>query len=151
MKFLIKKTPDNFIKSVNDEISSILNRHFNSFYPDYDYEDETDKLIMPVEVRDKNNEYDIRAELPGVKKNDLDISLNDGYLTITATKTEENNDDEKSYKKSEFSYGEFSRTIKLPQEVDADRIDAKLDNGVLKIVAPKLNKTKETVKKISVK
>ncbi len=151
MKLLIKKTPDNFIKSVNDEISSILNRRFNSFYPDYDYENETDNLVMPVEVRDKSNEYDIRAELPGVNKNDLDISLNDGYLTITATKTEEKNEDEKSYKKSEFSYGVFSRTIQLAQEVDADKIEAKLDNGVLKIVAPKLNKEKETVKKISVK
>ena len=151
MKLLIKKTPDNFIKSVNDEISSILNRHFNSYYPDYDYESEADNLIMPVEVRDKNNEYDIRAELPGVDKKDLDISLNDGYLTITATKTEEKNEDEKSYKKSEFSYGIFSRTIQLAQEVDADKIDAKLENGVLKIVAPKLNKEKETVKKISVK
>ena len=151
MKLLIKKTPDNFIKSVNDEISSILNRRFNSFYPDYDYENETDNLVMPVEVRDKNNEYDIRAELPGVNKNDLDISLNDGYLTITATKTEEKNEDEKSYKKSEFSYGVFSRTIQLAQEVDSDKIEAKLENGVLKIVAPKLNKEKETVKKISVK
>ena len=94
MKFLVRKTPDNFIKSVNDEINSILNRHFNSYYPDYDYENETDNMIMPVEVRDKTNEYDIRAELPGVKKEDLDISLNDGYLTITATKTEEKNEDE---------------------------------------------------------
>ena len=151
MKLLIKKTPDNFIKSVNDEISSILNRRFNSFYPDYDYESETDNLVMPVEVRDKNNEYDIRAELPGVSKNDLDISLNDGYLTITATKTEEKNEDEKTYKKSEFSYGVFSRTIQLSQDVDADKIDAKLENGVLKIIAPKLNKEKETVRKISVK
>ena len=150
MKFLIKKTPDNFIKSVNDEISSVLNRHFDYFYPDYDCS-ETDKLVMPVEVRDKNNEYDIRAELPGVDKNDLDISLNNGYLTITATKSEEKNENEKLYKKSEFSYGEFSRTIQLPQEVDTDKINAKLDNGVLKIIAPKLNKEKETVKKISVK
>ena len=151
MRFLIKKTPDNFIKSVNDDISSILNRHFNSFYPDYDYENETDKLIMPIEVRDKKNEYDIRAELPGVNKNDLDISLNDGYLTITATKTEEKTEEEKSYKKSEFNYGVFSRTIQLSQEVDANKIEAKLDNGILKIIAPKLNKGKETVKKISVK
>jgi len=150
MRFLIKKTPDNFIKSVNDEISSILNRHFDSYYPDYDFS-ETEKMVMPVEVRDKEKEYDIRAELPGVKKEDLDISLNDGFLTISAVKTEEKNEDEKYCKKSEFSYGEFSRTIQLPQEIDADNIDAKLEHGVLKIVAPKLNKEKETTKKITVK
>ncbi len=152
MKFLIKKTPDNFIKSVNDEISSILNRHFDRFYPDYDFNNnEPEKMLMPLEIREKNNEYDIRAELPGVKKEDLDISLNENYLTISATKTEEKNEDDKSYKKSEFSYGEFSRTIYLPQEINAEKIEAKLDNGVLKIVAPKLNKEKEVTKKIEVK
>lgn len=152
MKFLIKKTPDNFIKSVNDEISSILNRHFDRFYPDYDFNNnEPEKMLMPLEVREKNNEYDIRAELPGVKKEDLDISLNENYLTISATKTEEKNEDDKSYKKSEFSYGEFSRTVYLPQEINAEKIEAKLDNGVLKIVAPKLNKEKEVTKKIEVK
>ena len=150
MRFLIKKTPDNFIKSVNDEISSILNRHFDSYYPDYDFS-ETEKMVMPVEVRDKEKEYDIRAELPGVKKEDLDISLNDGFLTISAVKTEEKNEDEKYCKKSEFSYGEFSRTIQLPQEVDSDHIDAKLEHGVLKIIAPKINKEKELTKKIMVK
>ena len=150
MRFLIKKTPDNFIKSVNDEISSILNRHFDSYYPDYDFS-ETEKLVMPVEVRDKDSEYDIRAELPGVKKEDLDISLNDGFLTISAVKTEEKNENEKYCKKSEFSYGEFSRTIQLPQEIDSDNIDAKLEHGVLKIIAPKLNKEKEATKKILVK
>ena len=152
MKFLIKKTPDNFIKSVNDEISSILNRHFDRFYPDYDFNNnDPEKMLMPLEVREKNNEYDIRAELPGVKKEDLDISLNENYLTISATKTEEKNEDDKSYKKSEFSYGEFSRTVYLPQEINAEKIEAKLDNGVLKIVAPKLNKEKEVIKKIEVK
>ena len=152
MKFLIKKTPDNFIKSVNDEISSILNRHFDRFYPDYDFNNnEPEKLGMPLEIREKNNEYDIRAELPGIKKEDLDISLNENYLTISATKTEEKNEDDKSYKKSEFSYGEFSRTVYLPQEINADKIEAKLDNGILKIIAPKLNKEKEVTKKIEVK
>ena len=60
MRFLLKKAPDNFIKSVNDEISSILNRHFDNYYPDYGYEEDMDKLSMPVEVTDKDKEYDIR-------------------------------------------------------------------------------------------
>ena len=58
MRFLLKKAPDNFIKSVNDEISSILNRHFDNYYPDYGYEEDMDKLSMPVEVTDKDKEYD---------------------------------------------------------------------------------------------
>ncbi|MBR6298722.1 MAG: Hsp20/alpha crystallin family protein [Candidatus Gastranaerophilales bacterium] len=151
MRFLIKKTPDNFIKSVNDEIATILNRHFDNFYPGYDYDEMSDKQTMPLEIRDKKQEYDIRAELPGVKKEDLDIDLNDNYLTVRATKTQEKTEEDKSYSKSEFSYGEFSRTVYLPQEVDADKIDAKLEHGVLKLVIPKMQNNKETVKKITVK
>ncbi len=150
MRFLIKKTPDNFIKSVNDDIANILNRHFDSFYPHFD-DEEAEKLMMPVEVRDKKHEYDIRAELPGVKKEDLDIDLNNNYLTIRAVKSAEKSEEEKSYSKSEFSYGEFSRTVYLPQEVDAEKVEAKMDNGVLKIVIPKITDTKESVKKITVK
>ena len=51
MRFLVKKAPDNFIKSVNDEISSILNKHFDNLYPDY--AGDTDKLSMPVELTEK--------------------------------------------------------------------------------------------------
>ena len=149
MKFLVRQTPDNFIKSVNDEISSILNRHFDDLYPDYG--EDMDKLSMPVELADKKDEYDIRAELPGVKKEDLDIDLNEGYLTIRAKKESEKFEDDKCYRKSEFKYGEFSRSIYLPQEVDSEKIDAKLEHGVLKIRIPKLEKTNESVKKIVVK
>lgn len=148
MKFLVRQTPDNFIKSVNDEISSILSRHFDDIYSDYG--NFNDKMPMPVEISDKKEEYDIRAELPGVKKEDLDIDLNDNYLTIRATKTEEHDEKDNSYKKSEFKYGEFSRSIYLPQDVDYDKIDAKLEHGILKIKAPKLEKEKDTVKKIVV-
>ena len=56
MKFLIKKSPDGFIKSVNDEISSILNRNFDSFFPEYIYNEEIDKLAMPVELHEKDND-----------------------------------------------------------------------------------------------
>ena len=146
MRFLVRQTPDNFIKSVNDEISSILNRHFDDIYPDYE-----DKMTMPVEINDQKNEYGIRAELPGVKKEDLDIDLNDNYLTIRAKKHEQHKEEEGSYRKTEFKYGEFSRSIYLPQDVDAEKIDATLEHGILEIKLPKMEKDKDTVKKIIVK
>ena len=149
MRFLVKQTPDNFIKSVNDEISSILNKHFDDLYPNY--ENDSDKLSMPVELTEKKDEYDIRAELPGVKKEDLDIDLNDNYLTIRAKKEFEKEEKEKSYRRSEFKYGEFMRSIYIPQEVDIEKIDAELEHGILKIRIPKLEKTKDPVKKIVVK
>ena len=147
MRFLVRQTPDNFIKSVNDEISSILNKHFDDWYP----EETSSSLSMPVELTDKKDEYDIRAELPGVKKEDLDIDLNENYLTIRAKKEEEHAEHDKVFKKSEFKYGEFSRTVYLPQDVDFEKIDATMEHGVLKIKLPKLEKSKDSVRKITVK
>ena len=151
MRFLVKRTPDNFIKSVNDEISSILNRHFDSYYPEFGYDEDMDKLSMPVEVTDKEKEYDIRAELPGVKKEDLDIDVEKNTITIRAKKEEENEEGSKGYKKSEFEYGEFSRSVYLPQDINIEKTEAKLEHGVLKIQAPKMYETKESVKKLTVK
>ncbi len=151
MRFLVKRTPDNFIKSVNDEISSILNRHFDSYYPEFGYDEDMDKLSMPVEVTDKEKEYDIRAELPGVKKEDLDIDVEKNTITIRAKKEEENEEGSKGYKKSEFKYGEFSRSVYLPQDINIEKTEAKLEHGVLKIQAPKMYETKELVKKLAVK
>ena len=149
MKFLIKKTPDNFIQSVNDEISSILNRNFDSYFPEYVYNDEY-KCGMPVEIDEKEKEYCVKAELPGVKKEDLDIDLEKNRLTISAKKEEEHKEDTKGYRKSEFKYGEFSRTVYFPDEIDIDKTTAKLEHGILRIDAPKINAEKVTTKKLEI-
>ena len=149
MKFLIKKTPDNFIQSVNDEISSILNRNFDSYFPEYVYNDEY-KCGMPVEIDEKEKEYCVKAELPGVKKEDLDIDLEKNRLTISAKKEEESKEDSKGFRKSEFKYGEFSRTVYFPDEIDIDKTTAKLEHGILRIDAPKINAEKATTKKLEI-
>lgn len=151
MKFLVRKTPDNFIKTVNDEISSLLNRHFDSYYPDSSYWEDESKFSMPVEITDKGDKFDIRAELPGVKKEDLDIDIEENYMKINAKKHEEKTEEEKGFKRSEFNYGEFSRVLQLPEEINIEKTEAKLENGVLKIVAPKMKKEKEQTKKLIVK
>ena len=135
MKFLIKKSPDGFIKSVNDEISSILNRNFDSFFPEYIYNEEIDKLAMPVELHEKDKEYTVKAELPGVKKEDLDIDIDKNHITINAKKEEEKKEDTKGY---------------FPQEIDVEKTSAKLEHGILRIEAPKLAAEKEGIKKLTV-
>lgn len=150
MKFLIKKSPDGFIKTVNDEISSILNRNFESLFPEYMYSEEVDKLAIPVEIKEKDKEYDVKAELPGIKKEDLDIDIDKNYIVINARKEEEKEENTKSYKKSEFRYGEFSRTVYFSQEIDVEKTKAKLEHGILRIEAPKLAAEKESIKKLTV-
>ena len=124
MKFLVRKAPENFIRTVNDEISSLLNRHFDSYFPEAAYWEDMDKFSMPVEISDKGKDYEVKAELPGVKKEDLDIDIDKNYIVINAKKEEEKEENEKSYKKSEFRYGEFSRTVYFPDEIDVDKTEA---------------------------
>jgi HSP20 family protein len=153
MKFLIKKSPDGFIKSVNDEISSILNRNFDSLFPEYIFNEELEgnaKYAMPVELHEKDKEYSVKAELPGIKKDDLDIDIDKNHITINAKKEEEKKEDTKGYRKSEFNYGEFSRTVYFPQDIDIEKTSATLENGVLNIIAPKVAVEKEHIKKLTV-
>ena len=151
MRFLVKKTPDNFIRTVNDEISSLLNRHFDSYFPEAAYWEEMDKLSMPIEMEDKGKNYVVKAELPGIKKEDLDIDIDKNYLVINAKKEEEKIENEKAYKKSEFKYGEFSRTVYFNEEIDTEKTEAKLENGILEIVLPKRALEKESRKKLTIK
>ena len=151
MKFLVRKAPENFIRTVNDEISSLLNRHFDSYFPEAAYWEEMDKYSMPVEISDKGHDYEVKAELPGVNKEDMDIDIEKNYIVINDKKEEEKSEDEKTYKKSEFRYGEFSRTVYFPEEIDVDKTEAKLEHGVLKIHAPKKYTDKDAKKKLTIK
>ncbi len=152
MKFLVRKAPENFIRTVNDEISSLLNRHFDSYFPEASYWDDVEgKYSMPVEISDKGQKYELKAELPGVKKEDLDIDIDSNYAIINAKKTEEKEEKDKSYTKTEFRYGEFSRTVYFPEEIDVDKTEAKLEHGILKIEAPKKIIENENKKKLTVK
>ena len=152
MKFLVKKSPESFIKSVNDELSSILSRNLDGFFPEFIVggEDELDKLTIPVELKEKEKEYDIKAELPGVKKENLDIDIDKNYITINAKKEEDKEESDHHYKKTEFRYGEFSRSVYFPSEIDVEKTNAKLEHGILKITAPKKVAEKEHIKKLTV-
>ena len=152
MRFLVRKAPENFIRTVNDEISSLLNRHFDSYFPEAGYwEDIEGKYSMPVEISDKGDKFELKAELPGVKKEDLDIDIDSNYVVINAKKSEEKEEKDKSYTKTEFRYGEFSRTLYFPEEIDTEKTDAKLEHGILKIEAYKKVAENQNKKKLTVK
>lgn len=152
MKFLVRKAPQNFIRTVNDEISSLLNRHFDSYFPEAQYwEEEVNKFSMPVEITDKGKNFILKAELPGIKKENLDIDIDSNYVIINAKKEEEEKEEKDNYKKSEFRYGEFSRTVYFPEEIDTEKTQAKLEHGVLKIEAPKKVIESENRKKLTIK
>lgn len=152
MKFLVRRTPENFIRTVNDEISSLLNRHFDSYFPEANYWEENEaKFSIPIEVSDKEKTYELKAELPGIKKEDLDIDIDSNYVVINAKKEEEKKSEDHNYTKTELKYGEFSRTIYLSEEIDTTKTQAELKDGILLITAPKKQVESEHKKKLAVK
>lgn len=88
MKYLIRK-PDTLMSNINDEINSILRRSFDTVFPEYVLEREMKGLSLPVDIQEFDNDYKVKVEMPGIKKEDVDIELNKNYLTISAEKNEE--------------------------------------------------------------
>lgn len=150
MKYLIRR-PDNFMNTLNEEINSILRRSFDSIFPEYVLAKETKGLTIPVDIKEFENEYKIRVEVPGIKKENLDIELTKSHMTISAKKEEEKEEKNKKYHKTEFAYGNYSRTIYFPQEINVSDAEAKLEHGILCMTLPKIKTEEEKIKKIEIK
>lgn len=94
-----------------------------------------------VDVSETNKEIKIECELPGMEERDVEVSLADNVLTIRGEKRaeREEKDGNNQFAFTERSYGTFSRSIELPAHVDPNQVKAKMNKGVLKIVAPKID------------
>jgi HSP20 family protein len=95
------------------------------------------EFLPRFEVKETPNSYVINAELPGVKEEDVDVSLNGRQLTITVKREEERREDGEQYHAAERSYGTFARSFSLPDSVDAEGVRADLKSGVLTVQIPK--------------
>lgn len=103
-----------------------------------------------VDISEDEKAMHIEAELPGAKKEDIKLQVEDGILTISAERKQETEEKKKNYHRVERIYGHFSRSFTLGDNVDQEHIDAKYDNGVLHVTLPKTEQPKST-KQISVK
>jgi HSP20 family protein len=109
------------------------------------------QLAPAMDMVEKDSAYEISAELPGLDEKNVEIKLANGNLVIKGEKNEEKEEREKEYHLSERRYGAFQRTFRVPEGVDADKIDASFKNGVLTVRLPKLPAAKQSEKQISVK
>ncbi len=91
-----------------------------------------------IDVQYKDKEVIIRADMPGVKEEDLTLSLEDNILSIKGVREKQVSEDKENYRYFEHSYGEFFRSIELPQSIDSDNIKARYNNGVLEIKVPRI-------------
>ena len=89
------------------------------------------------DVKETNDAYVLKADLPGVKEEDLDVSLSGNMLTISGNKEEEHKEEGEQYYAMERSYGSFARSFSLPESVDGEHVTAELKDGVLTLHVPK--------------
>ncbi len=96
-----------------------------------------------VDIMDSEDSYEILAELPGVRPEDVKISLNNNVLTVSGEKKQELKEDrENNVIRTERSYGRFERSFSLPTTVQSDKVRATYDHGVLRIILPKAEQAK---------
>lgn len=98
---------------------------------------------MPkVDVIDRESEVVVRAELPGVDKDNIEVSITDHSVWIRGTTSREEEEEEGNYYRRESTRGEFARTVSLPVDVDTGKANAKFKDGVLELVMPKIERAK---------
>lgn len=105
--------------------------------------------FMPkVDVAETKEAFEIHLAAPGLNKEDFKIELNDNFLTISGERKFREEKQERNYLAIETQYGSFSRSFTLPEQVDASKINAKYNNGILELIIPKDEKKalKQTIK-----
>jgi HSP20 family protein len=125
------------------EMSVLQNRMNRLFYEPFLRSDqEDDELSMgawypAVDMFDNDDKIVIKAELPGMKKNDFSVDVKDRVLTLSGERNYDNEVKEENFYRRERTYGSFKRAFHLPADVDADNIKAEFKDGVLRVEIPK--------------
>lgn len=149
-----------------DSLRREIDRLFDDFRP-FDFRFSSARSLFGVDPRksqegpyaiapamdlvEKDGEYEVTAELPGIDEKNVEISLSNRTLTVKGEKSEEKERKEKDYFLSERRYGSFHRSFPLPDSVDSEKVEATFSKGVLTIRLPKTAEAQKPAKKIEVK
>lgn len=107
-------------------------------------------LMPTMDVFEKDNQLTVKVELPGIEAKDIDVTVEDGVLTIAGEKKEEREIKEATYHRSERTYGKFSRQFPLPPQAEGEKATAKFAHGVLEITIPMSSSAPPNAKKIEI-
>lgn len=108
---------------------------------DWNLPSRLERAFPKVDIIDHDNEIEVQAALPGVKKEDLDVTINNQSISIRAATREEKKEEGKYFRR-EITRGEFQRVVSLPDNVDNDNAKASFKDGILKVTIPKTEKSK---------
>ena len=138
----VYRDPWDSIREVRGELDRIFNRDVDA------YTETASDWVPSVDIKEGKDAYEVVADVPGVNPKDIDVSLEDGVLTVKGERKSENKDEKEGYTRTERVYGSFYRRFTLPDTADADNISAKTEHGVLRLHIPK--KEKALPKRITV-
>lgn len=133
------------LSRLHDEMDDL----FRGFFGDWNWPSWNGNRWPAIDIAEKDNEFVVKAEIPGCKADDIDISVHGSTLTISGEKKQEKEEKEKGYYHVERSYGSFRRDMNLGSEIDSSKINATCKDGVLTLTIPKTEKSKAV--KIKVK
>jgi HSP20 family protein len=119
-----------------DSMRGLVDR---SLTTDGDYDEPS--YALALDVRENDTEIIVQAALPGVSEDQIDVSVHEDVLTITAERKEEKEDEGQGWHMRELRYGKFSRSVRLPTEVNREKIEAGLSQGILTVRLPKAQPT----------
>ena len=132
-------------------MEDFFGRRMRPWWPERWSRREVMELEAPaVDLFEDKNEIVIKAELPGMEKENVEVKLTDHMLTIKGEKKKEEEVKEENYYRSERSYGSFIRTLELPADVHADKVKASFKNGILEVRLPKTEEAKTKEVKVKV-
>ena len=144
MSLLKRRKEGLFPSSVTDLFED---RFFRPFYPGFLDVLEGGINVPPANLVESKDEYRLDISAPGFSKDDFNVEMQDGSLMVSAEHEEESKEDRENYRRREFSWNNFSRTFNLPENAREDQINAKYENGMLKITIPKKEITQSKPKK----
>jgi len=138
---LVRFDPFRDLRTVNQRLDRLFNEARRA---EQQPEDEPLRAswLPAVDVHENENEITLRAELPGMKEDDIELTIDRGRLTVQGEKRLEKEDTDGEYRRIEASYGSFYRSFPLPDTVDPDNINARFEHGVLHVTLPKVEAAK---------
>ena len=111
---------------------------------------EFEEITPTVDIFEEGHDIVMKAELPGVKKEDIEVNITDDIITLSGEKRKEEKIEKKNYHRLERSYGSFVRSFRLPTEVQTEQVKAQFKDGILEIRVPKTEEAKKKEKKVQI-
>ena len=130
------------LEEMQNRLSSMFGRRLPLVRDGGEEEFTATEWSPPVDIAEDDKEYTLKAELPGMNKEDIKVSAEGGVLSITGERKIEKEEKHKKYHRIERSYGTFTRSFALPENTSADKVSAEFKDGVLKVHLPKDEKAK---------